>query len=263
MDRHIPDLTAYDGWPKSWLRNDRTCEECGKTLYTETAILVDDRCYCFKHAKEVYDKKVDRIDDIYKELLADFQKQKQAHDQTLSLWNKKRSECLKDHGLPDVVWWLAYFIAVAVGWRFIAGFSVLVLAIVVSVCRYKFNLAVAKEFDDQNPRPEFAKVEPVCEAPPYVEADPRNNDPKLLKTGYDRLEIFRRDGFTCQNWKCGKHFDFSADRLEAHHVKPVSKGGTDSIRNLVTLCLECHENESWFGHVHFGKVLADANSKTN
>ena len=50
-----------------------------------------------------------------------------------------------------------------------------------------------------------------------------------------RLACLIRDNFTCQ--KCGKH----AVRLEAHHIVWTTKGGKDSIYNLITLCENCHD----------------------
>lgn len=55
-----------------------------------------------------------------------------------------------------------------------------------------------------------------------------------------RFEVFKRDGFTCQY--CGK----SAPEvvLEVDHIKPVSKGGTNDILNLITSCFECNRGKS-------------------
>jgi len=50
-----------------------------------------------------------------------------------------------------------------------------------------------------------------------------------------RLACLIRDNFTCQ--KCGK----KETRLEAHHIVWTSKGGKDSIYNLITLCESCHD----------------------
>lgn len=55
-----------------------------------------------------------------------------------------------------------------------------------------------------------------------------------------RFEVFKRDDFTCQY--CGK----SAPNviLEADHIEPVSKGGTNDILNLITSCFECNRGKS-------------------
>lgn len=51
-----------------------------------------------------------------------------------------------------------------------------------------------------------------------------------------RFEIFKRDSFTCQY--CGQK---SPDViLEVDHIKPVSKGGENTILNYVTSCKSCN-----------------------
>jgi len=55
-----------------------------------------------------------------------------------------------------------------------------------------------------------------------------------------RFEVFKRDSFTCQY--CGR----SAPEvlLEADHIKPVAKGGKDTILNLITACKDCNGGKS-------------------
>jgi len=49
--------------------------------------------------------------------------------------------------------------------------------------------------------------------------------------------VIERDNFTCQD--CG---EFLMDiGLEAHHIKPLFKGGTNQETNLITLCHKCHK----------------------
>jgi len=49
-----------------------------------------------------------------------------------------------------------------------------------------------------------------------------------------RLACLMRDNFACQ--KCGR----KETTLSAHHIVWTSKGGKDSIYNLITLCENCH-----------------------
>lgn len=81
---------------------------------------------------------------------------------------------------------------------------------------------------------------------PVVSLHPDCTATPLVGIGYDRNFILQRDEFTCQS--CGRRFE-SAD-LEAHHLLPRAQRGSDSIRNLVTLCKKCHFHEDWFDHVH-------------
>ncbi len=55
-----------------------------------------------------------------------------------------------------------------------------------------------------------------------------------------RLEILKRDKFSCQ--VCGFQDGKYAEKLEVHHIKPVSQGGKClDEKNLITLCHECHK----------------------
>lgn len=55
-----------------------------------------------------------------------------------------------------------------------------------------------------------------------------------------RFEVFKRDGFKCQY--CGA----SAPDIILHvdHIKPVSKGGKNTITNLITACSGCNLGKS-------------------
>lgn len=55
-----------------------------------------------------------------------------------------------------------------------------------------------------------------------------------------RFEVFKRDKFTCQY--CGKSAPDVV--LEVDHIKPVSKGGTNEMINLVTSCFDCNRGKS-------------------
>jgi hypothetical protein len=54
-----------------------------------------------------------------------------------------------------------------------------------------------------------------------------------------RFEVFKRDLFTCQY--CGKRAPDVV--LEVDHIKPVSKGGSNAIENLVSACKECNRGK--------------------
>jgi len=55
-----------------------------------------------------------------------------------------------------------------------------------------------------------------------------------------RFEVFKRDDFKCQY--CGSTPPNIT--LEIDHIKPVSKGGTNDINNLVTSCFNCNRGKS-------------------
>jgi hypothetical protein len=49
-----------------------------------------------------------------------------------------------------------------------------------------------------------------------------------------RRDVYRCDDHTCQN--CGAE----DTELHAHHIQPVSEGGSHDAENLTTLCADCH-----------------------
>lgn len=55
-----------------------------------------------------------------------------------------------------------------------------------------------------------------------------------------RFEVFKRDSFTCQY--CGQQAPDIV--LHVDHIKPVSKGGTNSTLNLITSCRDCNGGKS-------------------
>ena len=74
---------------------------------------------------------------------------------------------------------------------------------------------------------------------------------KGFNYGYSsrREAVLHRDNYTCQC--CGK----KNCRLEVHHIKFKSNGGTDDEENLITLCEECHNG------VHAGTVVLNKKPK--
>ena len=89
--------------------------------------------------------------------------------------------------------------------------------------------------------------------------DPRLISEKVKHWGYQqgfnygyssrREAILHRDNYTCQC--CGK----KNCKLEVHHVKFKSNGGTDDEENLVTLCEDCHKG------VHAGTIVLNEKPK--
>lgn len=60
-----------------------------------------------------------------------------------------------------------------------------------------------------------------------------------------KRRIKERDNYTCQ--QCGRTANEVAE-LHIHHIKPLSKGGTNDPSNLVTLCDYCHSKQPSRGH---------------
>ena len=62
--------------------------------------------------------------------------------------------------------------------------------------------------------------------------------------------VLNRDNYTCQI--CGE----KDTRLEVHHIQFRSKGGSNMMDNLVTLCLDCHKQ------IHSGGLVFDKKIKS-
>ena len=56
-----------------------------------------------------------------------------------------------------------------------------------------------------------------------------------------RFEVLKRDSFRCQY--CGRSADDPDVKLEIDHIVPVSKGGDNSIMNLITSCRDCNRGK--------------------
>jgi len=56
-----------------------------------------------------------------------------------------------------------------------------------------------------------------------------------------RFEVLKRDMFRCQY--CGRSADDPDVKLEIDHIVPVSKGGDNSIMNLITSCRDCNRGK--------------------
>lgn len=57
-------------------------------------------------------------------------------------------------------------------------------------------------------------------------------------------EVDQRDGYRCRACGCRLVQTLARvdNRLEHHHVIPLSLGGEDSVENVASLCLRCHED---------------------
>lgn len=62
-----------------------------------------------------------------------------------------------------------------------------------------------------------------------------------------RKKVLKRDHFTCQICEVRNI------SLQVHHKEPLSKGGSNALSNLVTLCKKCHEAQH--PHMTFDKII--------
>lgn len=90
--------------------------------------------------------------------------------------------------------------------------------------------------------------------PPWINRKPRQrvpdtNRPSAHQRGYcsqgwkaARREVLLRDNYQCQMCRAVVH----GKRAHVDHIVPKSKGGSDEVSNLRTLCVSCHSrHEGW------------------
>src|SRR5436190_14514763 len=93
--------------------SDRICQECGKKLNDQPAVLVDGTCFCFLHAKRAYpiavaqrQKEERGFNPDFARQMAEFEKRKKAHEQTLRDRQDKRFRYSLDNGFSGSAKWL-------------------------------------------------------------------------------------------------------------------------------------------------------------
>jgi len=115
---------------------------------------------------------------------------------------------------------------------------------------FALNEITRKQFADGFPLAEMLQQSriPRCKPVPIEQPVPRRRRVaarrvRRRRRGISRrirLMILERDGFRC--CLCGK--TARETKLEVDHKVPVAKGGTNSVTNLWTLCVDCNKGKS-------------------
>jgi 5-methylcytosine-specific restriction endonuclease McrA len=75
-------------------------------------------------------------------------------------------------------------------------------------------------------------------AKPYLTMNKRKPIPEVV-----RQYVFERDDFQCQN--CGRStLHDPTVKLNVDHIIAITKGGSDDLSNLQTLCSRCNQQKS-------------------
>lgn len=131
-----------------------------------------------------------------------------------------------------------------------------------SIKKGKYNPTLKSKFDSHVKEIEFIKsILPISKLILEVgQFDTHKlKNPNVKGWGYQkgtnygfansREHALCRDKYTCQVCKAKKV------RLEVHHIKYRSQGGTDDLDNLITLCADCHKK------VHAGELSINKKPK--
>lgn len=102
-------------------------------------------------------------------------------------------------------------------------------------------------------------------ATPFTKAKPYSSKSSSHPYGDDWVTqsslCKKRDNYTCQAHKiglpkCGARYPGAFSHLlEAHHVIPFRKCKSNNLRNLVTLCKDCHSKTH--KHLHHRDSISD------
>jgi len=95
----------------------------------------------------------------------------------------------------------------------------------------QIKLLILEDFDKERRYFEKLKVK-FNEAPNESLIYERPRIPESV-----RIEVWRRDGGKCA--RCG-----SREKLEYDHIVPISKGGSNTARNIELLCEKCNRSKS-------------------
>jgi len=104
---------------------------------------------------------------------------------------------------------------------------------------FAFNDITKQQFVVRFPLTELLRQSRIPRQP----FTPTKQCPKLKRKAISkklRLLILERDGYRCR--LCGR--TAKETKLEVDHITPVAKGGTDSLNNLWTLCIDCNRGKS-------------------
>lgn len=94
----------------------------------------------------------------------------------------------------------------------------------------QFRLLILEEFDKE--RRHFESLKQKFDSAEAREAS--RSRPRIPESV--RIEVWRRDGGKCA--RCG-----SREQLEYDHIVPLSKGGSNTTRNIELLCEECNRRK--------------------
>lgn len=221
------------------------CTYCLEPLDDRPCIILESKPYCYLHAKSTIKILKLRYEESQRRYLDEMERYKKE----LGAWNDRKETESK----TAVTWdggdtvWLTGILGV-IGWVSIphVGFILggIVGIFVGLAVKEKQQKRFGQLFDSKYPKP----TTPCTEQPKRFDESSLVLDKKWPRTSLNnrdiRTSILTRDRHICQS--CGRHY--GKELLEVHHVQPQADDGPDHPANLVTLCLECHDRETWFGH---------------
>ena len=259
---NLTDETKIVNWLKYHYKKNVACTKCHKKLFTfpkitfindETPETFHERknaIYCFKCAKRHYVV-------LQKEKAASEQQKRLKYDEEFALnkqkiddWGNEYRKYVYSNRLEFGSYIIIYLSIVVIAMflhQGLAGLVAIGLVPAMLFTRLHDTEKKQKEFEKLRKKP--SELKKYCSNNLLNKHFPleyqvvKHDNYQMPRKSY-REDILKRDDFTCQN--CG--LQKSKPELEAHHIIPRSKQGKDHCCNLITLCVDCHDKESWFDH---------------
>ena len=235
------------------------CNRCHRDLAQHPIVMIGLRAFCYRCAKSEYPTLMDEARRARNREARRSAPARKEHKEALHAcqWAKQQYAAQREaaagvgfHNERNK-WIVVWAIAIPCGILLpvVGLFAALPVLLVIQPIWDRERERRLADFDrTHTPPTAFDRTEPTQNyvPDPVVSLHPDCSAPAFIGIGYDRNSVLRRDDSICQS--CGCRFPVA--ELEVHHVLPRAQRGSDSIRNLITLCKQCHFHEDWFDHVH-------------
>jgi hypothetical protein len=238
------------------------CARCSISLDNRPCILVYwkpsyAKPHCFKCAKQAVKDLIELAKEKYKNDLKIYEKTNLDYQGKLQDWfdRKERAFSSKMPTLDILGYGIAFgFIGNLIVPIIGAFFGFFIGFFIFQFFWDKDQAKLNSAFQLKNPKPISPNLKQPSNPEP-IEIDFELDDTRFTEpiAGKNyRRQILFRDGYVCQN--CGEQKTDS--NLEVHHIQPKANDGPDHPTNLITLCVYCHDRETWFDHIRkFPKTI--------
>jgi HNH endonuclease len=225
------------------------CVECSISLDSRPCILVEFQEYCFRCAKQAVKDRIEWAKQKYENDLKIYEEKNLNYQRKFQDWLDRKERAFSSKmSILDILGYgivfgfigNAFFPVIGAFFGFFIGFF---------IYQFFWDREQAKRnvaFRLKNPEPINPNLKKPSNPEP-VEIDIELDDTRFTEvttTNNYRRQILARDDYTCQN--CGEQKPEA--NLEVHHIQTKANGGPDHPTNLITLCLYCHDRETWFEH---------------
>jgi 5-methylcytosine-specific restriction endonuclease McrA len=107
------------------------------------------------------------------------------------------------------------------------------------VMKHRQCMEMYKELSNVMPIKEENIIMETSQFDTHLLAHPEDTNRNGINYGFanSRAYVLHRDGYRCRH--CGKSIN---NKLEVHHIVPKNNNGSDFHQNLITFCVDCHQD---------------------